>query len=320
MSSSSSTYEGGYLNMRKRMLMRAASMLVGAGLAATVAPAAVAAPAAQHLRVPAAARSFHHQTSRTAKTATPNVGNNGGVLNPGDKLLPGQKIVDNDATLEMQGDGNLVIYLNYASGQHFAAVWQTRTWGNAGAYLIMQGDGNLVLYKAGGTGALWSSGTWGKANANAEFYTGDLMVGSDSTQTVFWDSGTGYLAQKDANGNYPDVPSDSLLSGEALWPGNWIESTNAWVLMQTDGNLVVYRKRDGKALWSSNTWNKTNVVTVMDSKGVLAVIDKSNGNPYWDSNTWNSPGAHAQIQGDLNFVVRTPSGTPVWSSGTYNQY
>ncbi|MDH6144849.1 hypothetical protein [Kitasatospora acidiphila] len=310
--------------MRKRMLMRAASMLVGAGLAAAVAPAAVAAPAAQHVKAPVTAEPFHQQASRTAKTATPNVGNNGGVLNPGQTLASGQKIVDNDTTLEMQSDGNLVVYMNFSNGQHFKSLWSTGTWGNWGAYLTMQADGNLVLYKAGGGpttgGALWSSGTWGKTNSYAEFYYGDLMVGNDAAQTAYWGSHTGYLVNQ-VNGTYPDVPADTLLSGHALTPGHWIESANAWVLMQPDGNLVVYRKRDGQALWSSGTWNKSNVETVMDSTyGVLAVIDKTTGNPYWDSNTWNSPGATAKIQFDLNFVVYNTSNSAIWGSGTYGQY
>ncbi|MGC0313238.1 hypothetical protein [Kitasatospora acidiphila] len=308
--------------MRKRMLMRAVGMLVGAGLAATVAPAAVAAPAPQLQKAPVTKNQVRVQAPRTAE-ATGNATANAGKLTAGQQLLPGAKAVDNDATLEMQVDGNLVIYLNTSSGQHFQAAWSTHTWGNAGAYLDMQADGNLVLYKQGGGpttgGALWSTGTWGHAGALADFVTGELAVHMPAANPI-WATGTGYLPAKDAAGNYIDSPSDTLYSNWSLIPGSWIESTNAWVLMQGDGNVVLYRKRDGKALWSSGTWNKSNVVAVMDPKGVLAVIDKNTGYPYWDTNTWNSPNAYAKIQSDLNFVVYTPGGSAVWNSQTWAQY
>ena len=59
----------------------------------------------------------------------------------------------------MQTDGNLVLY--DTSGQ---ARWNSQTSGNPGAFLNVQADGNLVVYRAGSTGqtangALWSSGT-----------------------------------------------------------------------------------------------------------------------------------------------------------------
>lgn len=52
----------------------------------------------------------------------------------------------------MQADGNFVFY--GPSG----ALWSTNTYGTANAYLILQGDGNLVIYS--NAGAIWNSGTW----------------------------------------------------------------------------------------------------------------------------------------------------------------
>jgi YD repeat-containing protein len=54
-----------------------------------------------------------------------------------------------NASLVMQGDGNLVLYSN---GQ---GVWHTNTWGHPGARLHVQNDGNLVVYDVNGI-ALWS--------------------------------------------------------------------------------------------------------------------------------------------------------------------
>ena len=55
-------------------------------------------------------------------------------------------------SLEMQTDGNLVLY-----AAHHQAVWSSRTNGNAGATLALQNDGNLVIYL--GSRAIWATGT-----------------------------------------------------------------------------------------------------------------------------------------------------------------
>jgi hypothetical protein len=308
------------------MFMRAAAALVGAGLAASVAPAAMAAPATapQLHKVPAVKDVYPHQ-ARTAKVAG-KAATNGGQLNAGQQLASGSKFVDNDATLEMQADGNLVVYLNNADGTHFKPVWSSGTYNNAGAYALMQADGNLVIYKAGRTdpaGALWSTQTSNHAGSFAVFWAGDLMIVDNSNNPAYWGSHTGYLPTgPDASGNYTDTPSDTLASDHVLTRGRWIESTTAWTLMQPDGNLVIYRKRDGQALWSTQTNGKTNDITYIGPDGVLWVADLSTNADYWDDGVYNgTAGAFAKIQGDLNFVVYLPGGTnAVWSSRTAWEY
>ena len=56
----------------------------------------------------------------------------------------------------MQGDGNFVLY-----DIHGAALWDSHTEGNPGAFLAEQDDGNLVVYAANGT-PLWDTGTNGR--------------------------------------------------------------------------------------------------------------------------------------------------------------
>jgi hypothetical protein len=59
---------------------------------------------------------------------------------------------DRGAQLEMQFDGNLVIY-----DDAHQQVWSSETQGNSGAQLAVQDDGNLVLYAADLHTPLWDS-------------------------------------------------------------------------------------------------------------------------------------------------------------------
>lgn len=63
-------------------------------------------------------------------------------------LAPGQCLVSpNKKTLAvMQGDGNLVVYPANPLGIAGPAMWDTKTYGNPGAHLELQQDGNLVIY------------------------------------------------------------------------------------------------------------------------------------------------------------------------------
>lgn len=73
------------------------------------------------------------------------------TLAPGQRMPAGYALVapNGSYNLQMQTDGNLVIYLNGV------AQWATNTNGNPGAYAVMQNDGNLVVYRSGG-GAIWA--------------------------------------------------------------------------------------------------------------------------------------------------------------------
>ena len=66
--------------------------------------------------------------------------------------------------LQMQPDGNLVLYHSCA-GRYgpYHAVWASNTQ-YEGSYAMMQSDGNLVVYNAN-RGAVWDSGTYGNTDA-----------------------------------------------------------------------------------------------------------------------------------------------------------
>jgi hypothetical protein len=78
-------------------------------------------------------------------------------LNMGDQLLSQNQWV----RLEMQGDGNLVLY----RVQTRQPLWASSTDGQPVTHVDMQGDGDLVAYAADGT-PFWASNTAGHPGAS----------------------------------------------------------------------------------------------------------------------------------------------------------
>lgn len=99
-----------------------------------------------------------------------------------------------------------------------------------------------------------------------------------------------------------------LMAGQKMYSQNG----NYYLILQSDGNLVLYRK-DGKVMWNSKKSAKSPGYVTMQSDGNLVSYDKFD-TPIWSSGTngWN--GAYAILQNDGNLVVRNTKGQPVWSA------
>jgi len=110
-----------------------------------------------------------------------------------------------------------------------------------------------------------------------------------------------------------------------LVPGASIISWNGRrnLLYQNDGNVVMY-KNDGTtdAIWSTKTYGSTSNMMVMQPDGNLVVYDAS-WNPIWASNTFDNRGAYLYLQDDGNLVIYRKGGGPeisgsdLWASDTY---
>lgn len=113
------------------------------------------------------------------------------------------------------------------------------------------------------------------------------------------------------------TPSPSSLSaGQALQPNERIMSNSGTaLLMQTDGNLVLYGA-SGRALWASNTFGHGGAYALMQGDGNL-VVHNPNATPIWGSNSYGNPSASLVVQDDGNLVIYASNGRPVWSTGTY---
>ncbi|MFF7632297.1 ricin-type beta-trefoil lectin domain protein [Kitasatospora sp. NPDC008050] len=109
----------------------------------------------------------------------------GTSIGVGSSLLAGASVVAAGGHLDMQADGNLVLY----SSTTGRALWSSVTWGHPGAWATMQPDGNLVVYAPGGA-ALWSSKSNGHPNAHTVVQNDNNVVVYDTQGNPLWASGT----------------------------------------------------------------------------------------------------------------------------------
>jgi hypothetical protein len=113
-----------------------------------------------------------------------------------------------------------------------------------------------------------------------------------------------------------------LTAGQQLQNGWYIASPtfhDAKLIMQSDGNLVLYSSRfdPARALWSSNTGGNAGAYAVMQSDGNF-VVYSSAGKALWQSGTSGNSGAYVSLQDDGNLVVYSSSGGALWNAGTEN--
>lgn len=107
----------------------------------------------------------------------------------------------------------------------------------------------------------------------------------------------------------------------SLEAGESITTANRYLVMQYDGNLVLYRYADGvigEALWASGTFAGSHAVVnykaVFQGDGNLVIYNAS-GNAKWASRTQHS-GDRLVLQEDGNLVMYSNSKGAVWSTGT----
>ncbi|WP_051969850.1 glycoside hydrolase domain-containing protein [Kitasatospora azatica] len=236
----------------------------------------------------------------------------GNSMAPGQRLEGGQSLNSASVSLTMQTDGDLVVSLKVGGSAAQPVLWRSGTGGNSGAYLVMQRDGNLVIYRADGV-AIWSTYSSGRP--------GSWLSVQDDGNVVLYGSNGGPIWSTDAY----RVPS-TFTAGQGLKPGRWTESALIRVVVQQDGNLVIYRKRDGAVLWTPNTWGNPGAYLTMQADGNLVLYRQgggpSSGGALWSSNTWGNSGAYALTQDDGNFVVYRQGGGPssggaLWATNTY---
>jgi hypothetical protein len=87
------------------------------------------------------------------------------------------------------------------------------------------------------------------------------------------------------------------------------------LLMQGDGNLVLYDVTTWGAMWASGTYGWPGLSAVMQGDGNLVMYDGS-GRAHWSSRTYRYPGSSLYLQDDGNLVIYTSWWQAVWASNT----
>lgn len=108
---------------------------------------------------------------------------------------------------------------------------------------------------------------------------------------------------------------DSLGANGSLGANQSITSQNGkyTLIMQSDGNLVIYKQ--GKAIWATNTQGKGGTWVVMQTDGNF-VIYTPQSKPVWATNTRGKGGSWIVMQNDGNLVMYTSKNKAVWASNT----
>jgi hypothetical protein len=109
------------------------------------------------------------------------------------------------------------------------------------------------------------------------------------------------------------APTDRLISGARLLPGQSVSSTNRRyrLLLQTDGNLVLYDDVERSAPWSTNTAGINPGHVIMQPDGNLVVYD-ARGRDHWSSGSPGDPSAYLSVQNDGNVVIYRADGEAAW--------
>jgi lambda family phage minor tail protein L len=199
----------------------------------------------------------------------------GGELNVGDFLISSNRWYK----LIMQADGNLVVY-----NKALKAVWSTLTYDKGASVFRYQEDGNLVIYDAFNR-ATWNSNTQNVASIDGttfvkllpdEYPTGDEA----SLPTI---AATNFAAGTSS------VLSTAAPRTREVWPGESLTSSNGWyqMLMQRDGNLVVYNKAN-VAVWVAEA-NGQPSRAIFQEDGNLVLYRYSDGAAIWDSGSVQLP-------------------------------
>lgn len=114
------------------------------------------------------------------------------------------------------------------------------------------------------------------------------------------------------------VINDVLGPNQCLEQGDVITSSNGCfsLVMQRDGNVVIYRNSRGFPIWSSKTDRSCTNRICMQVDGNFCTYDCQNL-PTWASGTMNNEGSYIVMQNDGNLVIYAPyTGRVVWASRT----
>lgn len=111
------------------------------------------------------------------------------------------------------------------------------------------------------------------------------------------------------------VGGDELRIGEQIM-GSSGANGQGKLIMQSDGNLVLYNARNNFPLWwTLEATGPGATVARMQTDGNFVVYG---GQQVWSTGTAGNPGAYLEVQNDGNLVVYAKDRRPLWASNTAN--
>ena len=252
-------------------------------------------------------RGWHHFGSNPQLT-----GVLGAVSGPQRDLLEGQTLASGrslthaGATLTMQTDGNLVSRAPGGSPR-----WSSGT-SVPGSRAVLGVDGNLEVFSPGNV-RLWQSGV-GLGGVERLVLDAD---GSFRVVSGYWGPGrqlSQYTTLWVSNGAQPVV--DGLWFGQVLPPGRSLFSSDRTheLLMQTDGNLVLYRRRDSRVVWTSGTSHPSGRAELLFGQFGELVVRVPGGPVLRDFGTGFKGAERFTVRNDGVLEVTAWTGGRLWSS------
>lgn len=103
-------------------------------------------------------------------------------------------------------------------------------------------------------------------------------------------------------------PNEVLLGNEAISSCN--DRFTLW--MQGDGNVVLYENATGRPLWNSRTVGTVDPVLVMQTDGNFVLYDGA-GTPAWHASTHGNPGATMRVTDTGNLLIQR-DGATLWKA------
>ena len=224
----------------------------------------------------------------------------------GQTLAAGRSLTHAGATLTMQTDGNLV-----ARAPGGAIRWASGT-NVPGSRMVLGVDGNVEVWSSANT-RLWQSGV-GLGGVERLVLDAD---GSFRVTSGFWGPGrqlSQYTTIWVSNGPQPIV--DGLWYGQVLPAGRALFSADRSheQLMQTGGNLVLYRRRDSRVVWTSGTSHPSGRAEVAFGQFGEMIIRVPGGPVLRDFGTGFKGADRLTVRNDGRLTVTSPFGATLWES------
>ncbi|MER6442781.1 protein kinase [Streptomyces sp. NPDC001185] len=209
-------------------------------------------------------------------------------------LRPGESLRAAHVTLTLRTDGDLV-----SLDTKGRVTWRTGTSGTD-FRASFQADGNLVVQDATGK-TVWASNTGSAPGA-------ELVLRSDGNVVITQQGKILFRTLPD-----PSLPPSLTVSApRTLKTGEYLQSAHAKLIIQKDGNLVVYDERN-QPRWASHTSGQGNSLAFQQDGNL--VVYRADGRAVWASNTGSSPGAHLELRADGDVVV-SAGDRDLWHTST----